>query len=81
MPYVNKVAREELKERSPQDSGELNYLITTMLIQYIKDKGLSYQSCNDVMGALTGAQQEFYRRVVIKYENQKIEVNGDVYDI
>jgi len=33
---------------------------------------------NDVMGALAGAQQEFYRRHVGPYEDKCITKNGDV---
>jgi hypothetical protein len=33
---------------------------------------------NDVMGAFTGAQAEFYRRDVAPYEDAKIQQNGDV---
>jgi hypothetical protein len=39
----------------------------------------NYQTCNDVMGALTGANMEFYRRFVADYEDTKIRDNGDVY--
>jgi len=34
---------------------------------------------NDVMGALSGASQEFYRRHVAGYEDECIKKNGDVY--
>ena len=40
---------------------------------------LTYQTMNDIIGALEGAKLEFYRRVVVPYENDKIEQNGDVY--
>jgi len=33
----------------------------------------------DVLGALEGAKQEFYRRKVVQYEENKIAENGDVY--
>jgi len=32
------------------------------------------------MGALAGAQQEFYREVVAVYEDYKLQENGSVYD-
>lgn len=50
-----------------------------MFMQYVKNKGLSYQTCNDVMGAISGAGYEFYRRIVAPYEEGKIAENGDVY--
>ena len=38
----------------------------------------NYQTMNDIMGALAGAQIEFYRRKVAPYEDTKIKDNGDV---
>jgi len=32
------------------------------------------------MGALEGAKLEFYRRVVVPYEEKKMKENGDVYN-
>lgn len=59
--------------------GELNFLITKIIKRYIDIKGLNYTSCNDVIGVLTACKDEFYRRVVVPYENAKIIENGDVY--
>lgn len=63
----------------PSNAGELNYVITVIITEYLKRKGLRYQQINDVVGALEGAKAEFYRRVVVPYEDKKIEENGDVY--
>jgi len=85
MPYINQEARERLdkKNRSPDDypnnSGELNYKITQLLIEYLNKKDLSYKTINDIVGAIESSKQEFYRRVVIPYEDAKIKQNGDVY--
>jgi hypothetical protein len=66
MPYIEKSKREELFDRDPES--------------YITDKGpYNYQTLNDVMGALAGAQMEFYRKVVAPYENKKEIINGSVY--
>lgn len=59
-------------------AGELQYAIAVMLKDYMERKGLNYQNCNDVMGALAGAQLEFYRKTVAPYEDEKIDENGDV---
>jgi hypothetical protein len=63
----------------PQNPGELNFAITMMLKDYIAEKGQSYQTINDILGALNGASLEFYRRIAVVYENGKISTNGDVY--
>jgi hypothetical protein len=62
-----------------KSSGELNYAITRVALAYLADHGLSYSTINDIMGAFSGAQAEFYRRVAVPYENKKIAANGDVY--
>lgn len=59
--------------------GELNYVVTLSIKNYMENKGLSYQTINDIIGALDGASKEFYRRVAAPYEDKKIEENGDVY--
>lgn len=81
MPYIKKTNRELLELGDPiRTPGELNYCITEMIKQYVKDHGLSYRVLNDVVGALESSKLEFYRRVVVPYENKKIEQNGDVYE-
>ena len=80
MPYISKGRREGLAEEwRAQDPGELNYQITRLLIDYLDYNNLCYQTINDIMGALEGAKVEFYRRVAIPYEDEKIKENGDVY--
>jgi hypothetical protein len=80
MPYITKDAREELYDRDPENAGELQYLIAMMISDYISDKDqYDYQTLNDVMGALAGAQQEFYRKIVAPYEEKKELLNGSVY--
>lgn len=59
--------------------GQLNYALTEMVKSYLEQHGLSYQTINDILGALDGASKEFYRRVAAPYEDKKIKENGDVY--
>jgi hypothetical protein len=42
-------------------------------------KGQSYQTFNDISGAMTEALAEFRRRIIVPYEDRKIKENGDVY--
>lgn len=79
MPYVKKDDRWRFV--SPTNAGELNYAITMVLSGYLVDHGLNYQHINDCMGALEGAKAEFYRRVAVPYEEDKIAANGDVYPV
>jgi hypothetical protein len=79
MPYISKEAREEVKAFGPRTAGELNYAITLLIKDYQTHKGLSYQTINDIVGALEGAKLEYTRRIVGPYENSKLSENGDVY--
>lgn len=81
MPYIKEERRASLDHGllEPEVPGELNYKISVLIRDYVNIKGLNYQTINDVMGALTSAQLEFYRRVAAPYEDKKIQENGDVY--
>jgi hypothetical protein len=82
MPYINPNKRVNLipeLETLPMDAGELNFVFTQVIQQYLMLNGKSYQRINDVLGALEGAKLEFYRRVAAPYEDVKIMENGDVY--
>lgn len=82
MPYIRK---EERKLSHPDgshialSSGHLNYQITILAKNYLDFHKLSYQTINDIVGALEGAKAEFQRRIVVPYEDSKIKENGDVY--
>lgn len=80
MPYIPQSERFEVMEDGPKTAGQLNYAISTLVNEYLKQEtGLNYQRINDVLGALEGAKLEFYRRIVESYENTKLSTNGDVY--
>lgn len=78
MPYIPQYDRDRAAIH-PSKTGELNYALTVLCIQYFQEQGAGYTAINDVMGALEGAKLEFYRRVAVPYEDRKIEQNGDVY--
>lgn len=60
--------------------GELNYIISNVIKEYIKAKGKRYQAINDVVGALECAKLELYRRIASPYEDEAIQRNGDIYE-
>lgn len=81
IPYINSEQKESVAQNGAQTPGELNYAITKLLIRYWKREfQQSYTTINDILGALEGAKLEFNRRVVQKYENEKICENGDIYE-
>lgn len=89
MPYINGDARKRLDPNldylgieCPQTAGELNYLLTQIILDYSnawQDSQPRYQTYNDVIGALECCKLEMYRRAVAPYEERKIAENGDVY--
>ena len=81
MPYIDQALRDVIDRgmEQPNNPGQLNYVLTQVVKAYIERNELSYQTINDIVGALEGCKLEFYRRVVAPYENDKIEDNGDVY--
>ena len=83
MPYIKKDRRyiftQDTTEVFASNAGELNYMVTRLVQAYLKHKGESYQTYNDIMGALEGAKLELYRRKIAPYEDTKIKENGDVW--
>lgn len=92
MPYVVKQARSDIVQAGHDGTesvlvdrvgnfGELNFAITKLCNDFLKRSGKSYANINGVIGVLECSKLEFYRRIAGPYEDQKLEENGDVYDI
>ena len=91
MPYISKLKREELDKRLQSllldvdklNVGELNYIISNIINNYIRQKSNSnqfnYELCNSLIGVLECAKLELYRKVVSPYEDKKIKENGKLY--
>ena len=79
MPYISKEARQDLAfNPNPVTPGELNYLITMTVLDYLGSDP-NYQRFNDAVGALECAKMELFRRKINPFEDQKLKENGDVY--
>jgi hypothetical protein len=82
MPYIKSERRTAVliaAEPDVMSAGELNFIFSAFINKYVEQHNLSYQTINDVIGALEGAKLEFYRRVAVPYEDKKLQENGDVY--
>jgi hypothetical protein len=81
MPYIKKERRDAIVSGdAPQDAGELNFALTTMVDKYLQNRGdLRYAHINEAVGALECAKLELYRRVAAPYEDEKMKESGDVY--
>ena len=90
MPYISKEVRHGMDKiisdyldylvKHKSSIGELNYLITKIILMYNTHIGDGrYSDYNDLMGVLECAKFELYRRRVGPYEDTKLKENGDVY--
>ena len=92
MPYIKQEKREfyrpeidDLVEKltnfsSPKhivSGGELNYVFSKILWT-IFDLNPSYTLGNGLVGCIECVQQEFIRRKLNNYEDEKIKENGDI---
>lgn len=79
MPYILKERREELLNgEATETPGDLNFMFSIIAADYVATKGESYQTYNDIIGALEACKLELYRRRIGEYEDLKIETNGDL---
>lgn len=79
--YVSRKEIGEMLGEAAHNGGELQYMLAIAINRYLKIWGLDYQNCQDIMGALAGAQAEFQRVVVGPYEQSKIEENDGIYTV
>lgn len=85
MPYIKQTDRPSIDKAVAElakvihSTGSLNYAITKLLLAYVNIESRCYMTYNEVIGVLECAKQEFYRREIINYEEQKISEHGDVF--
>lgn len=85
MPYIKKEDRTNFDkwlasaEFAPDTAGELNYVISCICRDYLIAKGQNYSNMNEIIGVLECAKIEMYRRIMMPYEDKKINENGDIY--
>jgi len=58
--------------------GDLNYVITRLVMKFLLQKGVKYDNINAVAGVLQKVLAEFDDRVTRPYEDLKIVQNGDI---
>lgn len=81
MPYIDERSRERVAARGPRNPGELAYVISAALNDYVAgQERVSFADLAAVLGALESSRVEFYEAVVEPYEKIKRFSNGDVFD-
>lgn len=90
MPYIPQFRRDEIHNEllddengginwTPQNAGDLNFLVTCFIDNYIIEHGVRYANVNEMIGALECCKLELYRILIAPYEDVKIDENGGVY--
>lgn len=85
MPYIVQDERDfldpqidRLLQDLPTNPGDMNYIITRLMIKFVEWHGGNYQAYNSAVGVLECCKLEFYRRQVADYEDICIKKNGDL---
>ncbi|MDE2107521.1 MAG: hypothetical protein KGL39_60570, partial [Patescibacteria group bacterium] len=79
MPYIRQEQRDALLAGDrAQSPGELTYVLTVFMHDYVKRHGLRFETLNAVVGAVESAKREFQRMVVDPYEEGKRLANGSI---
>lgn len=89
MPYIKQKDREvidpslqtfitDLKTKNMLGPGRMNYIISTLLTEFYP-VARGYSGINEAMGVLSCVSSEYYRRLAVPYEQDKIAENGDIF--
>ena len=89
MPYIDLERRKHIKididmtvDGKPLTPGDLNYIFTKIITNYLRMKRhlgkVGYAEMSVIRGVLADVSEEFYRRVMAPYEDQKMAATGDV---
>jgi len=81
MPYISKKARSKVWAKKIKDFelGELNYVLTKIILAYLSKGEVNYAELAKIIGMLETMKLELYRRTVVPYENKKKKMHGDVF--
>jgi len=87
MPYITQEDRistedslfDQGLQSVPNNAGELNFLISTLIDNYLTKNGVRYRHINEMIGALECCKLELYRRIASPYEDVVMAKNGDAY--
>jgi len=81
MPYIPLIDRYNARG-NPQDEGELAYSLTMLYVDWFraKAKKRKFKTMASLVGVIVLSLLEFWRRVVVPYEQKKCDEEGDVFD-
>lgn len=89
MPYITKDKRANIVKQVDKltnaiqavgdHPGNVNFAISKLLHYLYFYNDVSYSKINEAIGVLECVKQELYRRVASNYEDEKCQINGDVF--
>jgi len=87
MPYIPQDRRDGIAlelgadrlDWIPSNAGDLNFLVSTFIANYIRANGLKYANVNEMIGALECAKLELNRVIIGPYEDF-LALSVGVYD-
>lgn len=83
MPYIKENDRDFFNPSldeivdSIQNPGDVCYCVYYML-KKVFEKDKKFKTISSLIGEIECAKMEFYRRIVVPYEDKKIIENGDI---
>lgn len=85
MPYITQKEIDRITETDPltfgiYSKGQLNWLVTQIIIEQLKHTGMSYYSISETISAVRDAAREAERRLLEPYEDKKLRINPDPYE-
>ncbi len=81
MPYIGDPNKRQILKpvEVASDKGELNYQIFMTMVAYLeRQEDRNYATISDALSSCIEAAEEFRRRVLVPYEDLKIEEKGDI---
>jgi hypothetical protein len=66
------------KVKLGRTKGEMNYIVTRLILAWVRTRGINYDTLSDGAAVLNDARDEFVRTMIAPYEQRKREENGEV---
>jgi len=70
-PFLEPLLKFMLENKDRIAKGDVTYMVTRLVVRYVKCKDKNYDSLSNVDGILGTANKEFYRVVTGPYEQKK----------
>lgn len=84
MPFLSPMQKAEVNEKMKEgrclNEGELTYVLTKLIVTNWHSGEGNYAALCQIIGALECTKMQFFKEIVVPYEEKKKQLNGDVYE-